>query len=137
MITFLQEVDEENPEHAVLTSGPTSCRTKNDNSDEEIETINNVSNNPAAIERLGRVITNTSIDIDNANHNQKGIKSSFEEFSRSFVGYKGTKNNRNNVSNLVTGGLSFEEPIHQLDNMPRIGGDSIPKSITEGKLICL
>ena len=56
-----QEVDEENPEHAVLTSGPTSCRTKNDNSDEENEMVNNI-NNKAAIERLGHIITNTKDD---------------------------------------------------------------------------
>ena len=141
---FCQEVDEDNPEHSVLTSGPTACRTKNDNSDEENESVNNVTNNTAAIERLGHIIANTSADIDNANHNNplvftnndaKDLKSSFEEFSRNFVGYRGTRNNKN-TSNITNIGLSLEECNHQLDNKPRLGEtDNILTSISEGKPI--
>ena len=133
-----QEVDEENPEHAVLTSGPTSNRTKNDNSDEENEIINNI-NNTAAIERLGHIITNTTADIDNANHNvplifpndAKDLKSSFEEFSKNFVGYRGPKNNRN-----ANGGLPITDDNYHLDNKPRLGDtDNMLNSITEGQRI--
>ena len=102
----------------------------------------NVSNNTAAIERLGHIIANTSADIDNANHNiplvftnngTNDLKSSFEEFSRNFVGYRGAKNNRN-VSNLANRGLSTEEPSYcQLDNKPRPGEtDNVLRSISEG-----
>lgn len=137
-------MDEENPEHAVLTSGPTPSRTKNDNSDDENEeSIINVSNNTAAIERLGHIIANTSADIDNANHNNsllfsnndaKDLKSSFEEFSRNFVGYRGTKCNRN-ITNMGNCGLPSEETNHQLDNKPRLGEtENLLNSITEGKI---
>ena len=68
------------------------------------------------------------------NNDPKGLKSSFEEFSKNFVGYKGTKNNRN-AANLGNGGLPSEEPNHQLDNKPRHGEpDNLLKSISEGKL---
>jgi len=140
-VTFMEikEVDEENPEHAVLTSGPTSCRTKNDNSDEENEMVNNI-NNKAAIERLGHIITNTKDDIDNANHNNplilsnndaNDLKSSFEEFSKNFVGYRGPKSNRN-VPTLGNGGLPNDDDIYQLDNKIRHGNtDNMLNSISE------
>ena len=140
---IFQEVDEENPEHVVLTSGPRVRRTINDNSEEENEIDNNVNNTTAAIERLGHIITSATEDFDNANHDiqipprknilekqqkeQKQLKSSFEDFSRNFVGYKGNKNNPSNK------GLSSAGPVHQLDNMPRIGEATvILGSVSEG-----
>ena len=104
--------------------------------------VNNVNlNNTAAIERLGHIITNTTADIDNANHNTplifsnndaKDLKSSFEEFSKNFVGYRGPKSNRN-APNLVNAGLSNNEDNYQLDNKPRHGDtDNMLNSISEG-----
>ena len=130
-----QEVDEENPEHVVLTSGPRACRTNNDNIEGENDIDNNVNNTTAAMKRLGHIITNTTEDFDNANHNnqtflsknvlekqqmeQKELKTSFEQFSKNFVGYKGNKNSRIS-STRPNKDISSGEHIQELDNMPRI-----------------
>ena len=119
----------------VLTSGPRVCRTNNDNNEAENEIDNNVNNTTAAIERLGHIITNTTEDLDNANHNnqtflsknvldihqreQKELKTSFEQFSKNFVGYKGNKNSRIS-STRPNKDISPGEHIQELDNMPRI-----------------
>ena len=119
----------------VLTSGPRVCRTNNDNNEAENEIDNNVNNTTAAIERLGHIITNTAEDLDNANHNnqtflsknvlekqqkeQKELKTSFEQFSKNFVGYKANKNSRIS-SNRPNKDVSSGEHIQELDNMPRI-----------------
>ena len=107
--------------------------------------VNNI-NNKAAIERLGHIITNTKDDIDNANHNNplilsnndaNDLKSSFEEFSKNFVGYRGPKSNRN-VPTLGNGGLPNDDDIYQLDNKIRHGNtDNMLNSISEGKLSIL
>ena len=69
------------------------------------------------------------------NNDPKDLKTSFQEFSRNFVGYRGTKNIRN-AANLGNSGLPSDEPNHQLDNKPRHGEtDNLLKSISEGKLI--
>ena len=104
--------------------------------------VNNI-NNKAAIERLGHVITNTKDDIDNANHNNSlilsnndanDLKSSFEEFSKNFVGYRGSKCNRN-VPSLGNGGLPDNDDNYQLDNKHRHGNtDNMLNSISEGKI---
>ena len=102
--------------------------------------VNNI-NNKAAIERLGHIITNTKDDIDNANHNNpmifsnndaNDLKSSFEEFSKNFVGYRGPKSSRN-VPILGNGGLPNNDDIYQLDNKIRHGNtDNMLNSISEG-----
>jgi len=144
-VTFMEikEVDEENPENSVMTGGPTSCRNKNDNSDDENEMLMDVTNNTAAIERLGHIITNATADIDNANHNNptimfttndpKNLKSSFEEFSRNFDRHRKTSKNNRNASKLGNEmDLSSDVENHQLDNKPRITEtDNLLKSISE------
>ena len=129
-----------------MTGGPTSCRNKNDNSDDENEMLMDVTNNTAAIERLGHIITNATADIDNANHNNptimfttndpKNLKSSFEEFSRNFDRHRKTSKNNRNASKLGNEmDLSSDVENHQLDNKPRITEtDNLLKSISEGTL---
>ena len=129
-----------------MTGGPTSCRNKNDNSDDENEMLMDVTNNTAAIERLGHIITNATADIDNANHNNptimfttndpKNLKSSFEEFSRNFDRHRKTSKNNRNASKLANEmDLSSDVENHQLDNKPRITEtDNLLKSISEGTL---
>ena len=162
--SFLQEVDEDNPEHVVLTSGPTGRRANNDNSDEENEhigggnvniNVNNTAmmNATAVVDRLhGHIVKNISAADDNANHSspiplsknvfeqqhkdQKEIKTAFEEFSRNFVGYRETRNNRNsNHESMASPYDSGVACIQQLDNMPptRIADDTL-HDVTEGTI---